>query len=293
MKFKLMIIFLIISFQCFARINAVVELILNDNEIASGIKEGATQCILTTDVKWRIKINGDINEAKQATFRTCLHLQYHRTCQVPSGFVCQKMTYDQIISKVFSYKCYTGMYYAEIESYLGENTEEYRYQFYCLTPPVNQFTEPYVYPIANQRPVSYGKILNFTSNNIISGPVVKFQIWANDPDGNMEKGVMYWKIMTKWETDRPVHVPNYNAPQERDQYKTYIPYQLPIVQEWNTEDNPSDIGEYELFVFAIDEHGRFGSGYQETFYYYGNDTGNPGEDPVEINPPQNIKFVNQ
>jgi len=63
---------MLISTACFARIDAVCELILNDNEIAHNIKEGNTQCILTTDVKWRIKINGDINEAKQAAYKTCI-----------------------------------------------------------------------------------------------------------------------------------------------------------------------------------------------------------------------------
>jgi len=281
----IILIVLISISTCFAEIKAVCELILNDNEIAHNIKEGNTRCILTTDVKWRVKILGDIEEAKRATYKTCLHLQYHRTCQVPEGFVCQKLDYNGITSKTFEYKCYTGMYYAEVESYLDDKVEENREYFYCLTPPVKSYSEPYNYPVNNKRPVSLGQILNLGSGDVITEPVVKFQIGGNDPDGNMFDGVLYWKIMTKWEEVRPVHTPNYNAPSERDQYKTYIPYSDTIIQEWDTRDNPSDIGEYELFVFAIDEHGRFGSGFQKTFYYHGDDTGGGGDDPVDMTPP--------
>jgi len=270
---------------CFAKIDAVCELILNENEIATGIKEGNAQCILTNDVRWKIKINGDLTEARQATYKVCIHLQYHRTCQVPSGFYCPNLNYEEVISEIFHYECYTGMYYVEVESYLNGKIEENRLYYWCLTPPIKSFSEPYKYPVNNQRPVSFGKILNGGPGNIITGPVVRFQIWGNDPDGNENLGVMYWKIMTKWEVEKPIHPPNYNAPRERNQYKTYIPYANIPVQEWDTQENPSDIGEYVLSAFFIDEHGRFGAGYQETFYYHGDDTGNGGGDPIDTVPP--------
>ena len=285
----IIIVFLLCS-VVYAKINPVCELILSENEIAHGIKEGNTQCILTTDVKWKVKILGDIEEAKKATYKVCIHLQYHRTCQVPSGFYCPTLNYNEVISETFHYECYTGMYYAEVESYLEGQVEENRAYFYCLTPPVKSFRNPYRYPVSNQRPVSTGQILNLGNNNVITGPIVQFKIGGNDPDGDMRNGVLYWKIMTKWKNIKPIHPPNYNAPAERNQYKTFISYSDNLIQQWDTRDNPSDIGEYVLSVFAIDERGRFGAGFQKTFYYHGGGTEPPPPVPTRLKPPRFVRI---
>lgn len=277
----------------FGSINPEVYLDIPQNAWA-GIKEGNAQCVLITNIKWRIRINGNIDEAKQATYSSSVHLQYNRTCATPYGQSYRNMSYEDAINEVFDYQFYTGMYYVEVESELNGHVEEMRYTFYVLTPPIppeKAYITPYSYPASNSRPYAKLRMLNVDGKEI-TGPIVKFQMWIED-NGNKENMVMYWKIMTKWQSVKPIHPPNYNAPAEKDQYKTYIHYAdwNGGVQEWDTRHNPSDIGTYVLTVYAVDEHGRFGAGDAFTFTYDPDGTHGGGEDPPADTTPPNPPVI--
>ena len=285
-----------------ARVGAKVVLDLPEGAWASEY-EGNARCILVTQIQWHIEITGDVEQASRATFMTSLHMQYNRTCAIPPGGCWRNMSYQETLNKRFDYTVYTGMYYAEVEAeYLDENGkmqyEEERLYFYVLTPPIppeKQYIRPYSYPRSNARPRARCRILNYQkgSDREISGPVVKFQIWGED-DGDLNLAVVGWKIMTKWQIVKPVHPPNYNAPAEQNQYKTYIPLKDIVVQEWDTRKNPSDIHTYVLTVYMIDEHGRFGAGDEFTFTFDPDGTHGGGEEPPQdvIAPvkPKGVRF---